>query len=117
MIPLQGKSRIINYDETLRAVRDTGVTFVNGKPIKNAEIVFEFKGNVQPMGGHELILVPEGDRFKEQYWIWTAAPTPLQISDTVVRCNINYEVQTIQTWGSYSQVRIMRLDVGPNATP
>lgn len=117
MIPLQGKSRIINFDETLKGVRDSSETSVNGKPVKGPPITFNFKGNVQPMGGRELLLVPEGDRFKEQYWIWTAAPSPLKIEDTVVRNCINYEVQAVQNWGSYSQVRIMRIDVGPNATP
>ena len=127
MIPLQGPSQIITNDETLAVCRDGSVTYVDGKPVKGNIIQFKITCNVQPLNGRELMLVPELDRYKEQYWVWmNQQDTPLEINDTVLRPGldqynkptlVSFQVQEIQNWGSYTQAKIMRRDVGPNAKP
>lgn len=115
MIKLQGKSQIITKDESVDVFRDGCVTYVDGKPAKGEPEKFKVKGNFQPLSGRDLMMVPEGDRFKEQIWLYTA--DLMKINDRVVRCGVNYQAQTVNAWGSYSQVRLMRIDVGQNATP
>src|SRR5258706_9312645 len=107
MIGLQAPSQIINYDETLPVVREGCVTYVDGKPRKSASTIHEVECNVQPLAGRELLLVPEGDRHKEQYWLWTA--DDIRVNDRVVRCGANYQVQVVQQWGSYRQAKLMRI--------
>lgn len=127
MIKLQGPSRIINYDETLCVERIGKVIYVDGKPVQSEIIRFDLHGNVQPLNGRDLLLVPEGDRYKEQYWIWmNNTAKPLEINDQVIRNSQDafhrpitsyYQVQEAQQWGSYTRARIMRIDVGPKASP
>lgn len=136
MIKLQGKSQIMTKDEELRVWREgtyipKNVVYVDGKPIKRNGFGFRCRGNIQPINGRDLLLVPEGDRFKEQYIIFVPntsivvdqgqeiqdAPTRLLINDRVMRLGVNYQVQEAEDWGSYTRARIMRIDVGPNATP
>jgi len=111
----QGQSPILLKGETATAVREGSVSYVDGKPIKRNITSFQFRGSFQPLGGRELMMVPEADRTKEQYWIYTTAR--LALNDRVERCGVNYQVQTVESWGNHSKVRAMRIDVGPNATP
>jgi len=115
MIGLQGKSQIISHDEKLLVTRDGPIRYIDGKPVKGQPTVFEICGNVQPIDGLQLLIVPEGDRHKEQYWVFTY-DQPL-LNDMITRNGINYQVQLVQEWGSYRKARMMRIDVGPNATP
>lgn len=122
MIELQGKSKIISEDECLTIYRVGQVTEVDGVPVQGEITNFQLHCNVQPMGGRDLLIVPELDRFKEQYWLFTnEIAKPLIVNDRVVRNSLNYQVQTVETWGSppngYQRARIMKIDVGPNANP
>lgn len=113
MIRLQGQSTIIAKDETVGLVRENCVEYVNGKPVKKAVQSFDIRCNVQPLSGKELLLVPEGDRSKEQYNLWTQAK--VELNDRIQRCGVQFQVQTVEAWGSFYECRIMRIDVGPNA--
>ena len=114
MIQLQGPSQIINYDEQIPVVRENEVIYLEGKPIKRQIADFTITCNVQPLDGKDLLLVPEGDRFKEQYTLFTNnTQTPLLDNDRVVRRGISFQVQNVEQWGSYQKCRIMRIDVGP----
>jgi hypothetical protein len=131
MIRLWGKSTILGNDETLAVRRVGSVSYPDGRPREAAKTEFLVVGNVQPVSGRDLLIVPEGDRFKEQYWLYLkncqfavdrgldveAKPTRVQLNDTVVRLGSNYQVQSLEDWGSYSRARIMRIDVGPQRTP
>ena len=117
MIRLQGPSRIINYDETLTILREdpSAVRYVDGEPLRPPPTEYSFRCNVQPVSGRELLLVPEGDRFKEMYSVWSEGQ--FKVNDRVVREGANFQVQSVEYWGSYSRARIVRVDVGPNKTP
>ena len=107
-----------------------GVNYLDGKIVKPAPLCFEVRGNIQPMNGKDLLLVPEGDRHKEQYWLYLPSNiitvenglevkdvTAMLLNDMVSRDCVNYQVQTVEDWGSYCRARLMRIDVGPDATP
>lgn len=133
-VKLFGSSQILKKDEDLCIIRegvniDQNVVYVNGKPVKRNSITFKIRGNVQPLGARDLLLVPEGDRFKEQFWIYfnnkaivtednieIQADSLVKNLDRVVRLCKNYSVQGVQNWGSYSRARIMEIDVGPDKT-
>lgn len=114
MIHLQGPVHIITHDETLDVVREGEVIYVGGKPIKRKILDFQITCNVQPVEGKDLLLVPEGDRFKEQYWVFTNNEEQLlRDNDRIVRKGVNFQTQNVQTWGSFQECRMMRIDVGP----
>lgn len=122
---LQGQSRIMRNDEVLTKLAFE-VTFVDGKSQNKLISEEPFNANVQPMSGRDLLLVPEHQRFLEQYWCFVPLkksvdqpPTPIfnKTGEVVHRNGIHYQVQSIDYWGSYQRLRIMRVDVGDYATP
>lgn len=133
-IKLFGSSQILKKDETLINYREgtnipENVVYKDGKPIKRNGIKFEIIANVQPLSPRDLLLVPEGDRYTEQWWIFLnnikvitedgieiQAEELVKTNDQIIRLGIYYQVQGVENWGSYSKARIMRVDVGPNAT-
>lgn len=115
MIKLQAPSRIITRDERLKVVRDGRVIYVDGKPVKSEFPPFEIKANIQPINGRELLIVPETDRFKESYYLFTT--DQILVNDRIERCGVNFQVQTVEAWGNFIRSRIMRIDTGPNKTP
>lgn len=117
MIRLFGKSRIINKDERLQVLREGRILYKDGIPYKpDDETPFMISCNVQPFGGKDLLLVPEGDRLKEWFWLWTenTKDFKMQVNDRIVRSGFNYQVQSVEDWGTFTQNKIVRIDVGPN---
>jgi hypothetical protein len=132
-IKLFGQSQILKKDETLLVVREGtnipgNVVYVDGKPIKRNGVRFPIVANVQPFGAKDLLLVPEGDRYRQIFWIYFEnkcvkseegieidAADLVKDNDQVVRNGKYYQAQGVESWGSYSRARIMSVDVGPNA--
>lgn len=135
MIKLFGPSQILKRDEEITIIRQgtdvpENVSVVDGKPVKRTFTRFSITGNVQPLNGRDLLLIPEWDRFKEQYWVYfnnvvlcdqafirAKDESLLRVNDQVVRLGVNFQVQELEDWGSYARARIMRIDVGPQETP
>jgi len=133
MIKLFGSSQILKKDETLVVSRKGAVVYKDGKPLNFNIHKFEIKANVQPLNGRQLEMVPEHDRFKEQYWLFLnnanfktqngleyGGPMTLLPNDVVLRPDANYnqikfQVQDVEQWGSYVKCRIVRIDVGPDS--
>ena len=132
MIQLSGPSQIITGDEILTVFREgpfnqspielSDSVYLDGKPVKRGITTFTITCTTQPITGRDLLMVPEGDRYKENYWLWQNVTTPVNqasppaaliINDRVIMNNINYQVQEVQPWGSFQQCRIMRTDTGP----
>lgn len=121
MIKLQGKSRIMNKDETLEIIREGRVVYREGLPFKpDDETLVLIDCNVQPFGPKDLLMVPEADRSKE--WLWLFAenrtsddkPYKLQLNDRIMRKGLAYQTQGVEDWGTFTQAKIVRIDVGPN---
>jgi hypothetical protein len=111
MIELQDTIDMIIGDETLEAFRDGDVIYIDGKPQKINKTKFCFDCNVQPLGGRDLLMVPEGDRYKEMYNLWTKG-MPLKDNDRIKRLGKFYQVQSLENWGSYQKAKIMLDDTG-----
>ena len=114
---LQGKSRIMTHDEELNLLVISPITYVDGKPQSSLLSKTSFPATVQPLSGRDLLLVPEHQRFLEQWWIFVPKPHVLNTGNIIHRKGVHYQVQETQDWGSYQEVRIMRVDVGNYATP
>lgn len=118
MIRLSGPSQIMNHDEKLRVTRVGRTVYIDGKPKHMDEISFECVCNVQPLNGRDLLLVPEGDRAREQYYVYSMQSTrALMVNDTVDFRGKHYQAQSVEDWGSYSRIRIMLIDIGPDRSP
>ena len=137
MIGLQGQhSRIITGDEELAVYRELSAIYKDGKLLKYEVTSFLIICNIQPLNGRDLQMVEEGDRAKEQYWIFVEnlkpyKPNPLSdnttppltpissllVNDRVSRKGVNFTVQQVEDWGAYSRARIVRIDIGPEQTP
>lgn len=131
MIKLFGKSQILKKDETLDVYRLPSTPFYkDGKPVQRERFVFQIVANVQPINGRDLLMVPEHDRFKEQFYVWVenskfktdmglseTGPAEVIVNDIIQRLGANYQVQSAEDWGTYTRIRMMRVDIGPNRTP
>jgi hypothetical protein len=132
MIKLFDHSQILKKDETITVFRIpvVDIGYVDGKLSQGEELEILVVANIQPVNGRELLLVQEGDRFKEQYWVYAESPVfirnfglkvkdvqPLMVNDRVSRLGVNFQIQEVQDWGSYVRGRMMRVDIGPRRTP
>lgn len=116
MYRMRGRSRLMTHDERLPVLREGNleagaVAYVDGKPVKRAPVTFSVACTVQPMGGKDLLLVPEGDRDKEQFSVWTH-DLRMALNDKLLRLGKVYQVQSAENDGSYIKLRLMAVDVG-----
>ena len=85
----------------------------DGFPTHPEDKFFQIKCNVQPISGFERQQMPEGDRNRETYNVWTE--TELEPDDVVFRKGLEYEVRTVEDWNQQSighfKARIVRRDV------
>lgn len=114
----------MRFDEVLQRLTFSGITYVDGKPQITLLSSEPFRANVQPLKGRELLLVPEHQRFIEQYWCYTQEKMFEKTGDTIRRGQpgdtpifVHFQVQEVEHWGSYQRIRIMRVDVGQYQTP
>lgn len=123
MYQLSGRSQIISKGEVLEVIREGKVVLVEGKPIKADITRFPLRANVQPLKGMEMLLVAEGNRYKETYWLYTnELDKPIIPGDRVLRLGVNFTVQSpVETWGhapnGYQKAMIIRVDTGPQNDP
>lgn len=120
MFEMSGKSQIMLNDERVvvrREAVDLGgdTLVVDGKRIKRGFRDFAIDCNIQPVTGDDLIQVPEGDRFNEQMYCYVAdTEDPLAPNDLIFRPEDGwYQVQSCTGWGSYTQARMQRIELGP----
>jgi hypothetical protein len=111
----------MRMDECLQRLCFSEPIYIDGKLQKKLVTKQDFKCNVQPILGRDLLLVPEHQRFEEQYWCFVPEnffdKSGEKTGDVVLRNCIHYQVQAIEYWGSYQKARIMRVDVGEYANP
>ncbi len=90
--------------------RENRITWEEGIPHADRKTDFVIRGLIVPLTGKELLLVPEGDRYRYNTWVYTQGE--LRDNDLVIYAGQPFEVQVVTDWGSYRQARAMRLDVG-----
>lgn len=109
-----------------QVLREGEVIYVDGKPVKRNPTRFLARGLLVPVDGQELLLQPEGDRLKEQYWIFqdptqsrmedgSTQRLSMRTEDKVKLFGNTYIIQNTRVWGSYTQVRCTRVDIGADS--
>ena len=91
--------------------RENRITWFEGIPYADRKTDFAVRGIIFPLTGKELLLVPEGDRFRQNIWVYTQED--IRDDDVIIHNDQPYEMQTVQNWGTFKQGRAMRFDVGP----
>lgn len=119
MFSMSGPSEIMLSDETLllrRQISSLGdsVIIVDGKRVYRDFVEFQIDCNVQPTTGDDLLLLPEGDRFDEQLILYVQDTSEQPQPNDLVKRGDWYVVQAAEGWGSYTRVRMQRVDVGPD---
>lgn len=127
-------SQLLKF-EWVEVHRRVKTVYVDGKPVDKPDRSFRIRASVQPLSGRDLLLVPEGQRFKEQYFVYTLGdvesrdlirlPEDGSIEEadgpkpppSPLKFKVNYQIQEVEFWSSYRRARIMRVDTGPEATP
>lgn len=120
---LQGRSRIMGNDEELARLVFPPINYVDGKAVPREPERRRFRANVQPLNGRDLLLVPEHQRFLEQYWLYVPGEVFERgnraegTGELVERAGLRFQVQSVEAWGGYQRVKVMRVDVGYHANP
>lgn len=91
-------------------VRENRITWAEGIPYSDRKTDFEVRGIIFPLNGRDLLLVPEGDRYSENVWVYTQGD--IKVNDLLIYNGAPFEVQNVQNWDSYRQGRAMRMDTG-----
>lgn len=108
-------SRIMTGDETLLLVRDGAVQYVNGLPEPaSIQDPIPILCNVQPLGDKDLMLLPEGERTEEQFWLYVPPGQSVvpEVNDKIIRPPALYQIQAVRDWETFQKVRIKRIDTG-----
>jgi len=124
---LDGPVELLDFDEQLQVARQgrqagADVLYQDGLPTAaHPPQLFTIVATWQPMGGKDLLLLPESFREHESAWLWQPhyegeqAPLTADIGDVVLRLGKTYQVQGAENWGSYSRCMCVRIDVGQAA--
>lgn len=93
------------FASTYTYTRPTAGSYVDGRWVEAApETAVEFRASIQPTSGRELMLLPEGQRAKDNVTIYTE--TELQVAkpeqsikgDRVTYAGRTWEVQKAYAW-------------------
>lgn len=77
-------------------------------------------GSLQPMTPDELVTIPEGDRSRERFKLYTASalrnidPVRLAKGDTVDVDGVPYEVESVEHWPNHGKAVIVRVNTDEN---
>lgn len=110
------KLQLLNNDEsfTVKRVRESNrYKYVDGFKVRDQfEDTLTVIGNMQPIGGFELMKVPENERTRDPHWLWTRIL--LRPNDIVIRSGEQYEVTAVQDWNQQNlkhyQCRVVKRD-------
>jgi hypothetical protein len=88
--------------EAITVTRSAQGSYVSGRFVPGAPTVTTAAGNVQPLSGKELLLLPEGERQRQVVKIYTGFA--LESGDIVTRADgIQYDVQAVENWTAFAQ--------------
>lgn len=96
-------------NETIKINREgSGGTYVKGHRVSAPDTITTIKANVQPLGGSELLQLPESDRLKEPLRFYTMVE--LKENDKVERVlnGREYEIQRLGNWAVFRGLKHYR---------
>lgn len=89
-------------NETIKVKREgAGGSYIDGHYVAGPDTNTTIKANVQPMGGSELLQLPESDRLREPLRFYSTIE--LQENDLVERVldGREYEIQRLGNWAVF----------------
>lgn len=114
---LGGKKYIVT-----RALADSEGAYdqTNGTYVPGDTEQLEVLGSVQPMTSDEIVSIPEGDRTRERYRFYSAAPlkniktVKLQKGDLVLINDEQFEVEKVDHWPNHGKAIVVRVNTNEN---
>ena len=103
---MRASSLIARFGKTVTVTRFAGGSFVNGTYVAGASSTLSPVMSIQPLGGKELLNLPEAQRIKRfvrgytATELFTAEQVPSKKADRVAFEGVNYEVQKVENWQS-----------------
>ena len=80
-------------NESLTLKRRASGSYVSGHYVQGSESTSTIYANVQPLSGEQILQLPEADRKKEGYSLFSE--DEMRVNDIIVRDSKNYEIQTV----------------------
>jgi hypothetical protein len=99
--------------QNYKVCRTIGSNFVDGiyEPIQVETSIF---GTVQPVGGEDLVRIPEGDRKTDRLKIYTSdqlftsSDSTSNAADIIIINEIQYQVESVERWPDYNKAVLVR---------
>lgn len=107
---LSEKVNLLAGATKLNAKRKGKLVYEKGQPVFGTDSTFQILANVQPVIGRELLQVPEGERDRQHFFVFTR--DKLCAEDIVTWCGCDHEVRVVESWGPYYKARMALIDVG-----
>ncbi|MNQ84479.1 hypothetical protein D3C85_996090 [compost metagenome] len=118
---------LLTHKIPLTIVRRAAGSYVNGDWVEGSTTNIPIEGNIQPVKPHELLIMPEADRSRSWWKMYTDAALRTQKegaggwdADEVTWKNDRYKVMKIDDWTSgmgileHSKVWLVRIELTPN---
>ncbi len=83
--------------------------YVQGVYEQGNKSCIEIRASIQPITGHELMSMPEGERTRSHFNVFTT--TKLKNEDLINYKGKVYEVRTVEDWDEYSLGKAVLKDV------
>jgi len=86
--------------ETITLKRRAAGSYVNGHFVPGAESSSSIEASVQPLTGSEILQLPEADRKKEVWKVFSESE--ILANDTITKSSKNYEVRSVRDFSVHS---------------
>ena len=92
---------IITKGECAKVCRKAKGAYVDGFYSDGKSCEFDIVASIQPLTGREILQVPEGDRLREHFNIFSEFK--MQVNDVMIKDSLKYEVQKVEDWNEYTK--------------
>lgn len=114
--------QIMRHGERIRVRRYAIGTYRDGEYVEGDCEEFCIIGNIQPVTGYALLQVPEGERHKRHFSLFTTSR--LLVKDicsgfditSTFGSNLTYEVMSSENWGRYHKCLVKLQDGQENTS-
>ncbi len=86
--------------ETITLTRKAAGTYVNGHYVEGAGASSSIEANVQPLTGNEVLQLPEADRYRESWKVFSSSE--IRVDDVITRSGKTYVVGPVKDYSVHS---------------
>lgn len=106
---LEQKVNLLSGATKVELHRKGKTTYEKYEPVTGPDKVIVITANVQPVMGRELLMLPEGEREREQYFVFSR--DKICSDDVIVWCGRRFEVRVVEPWQTHYEARMALIDV------